>query len=366
MKRLLSVLLCFAALLFVCSCEAQPQPTNTPAVTSMSTDLPSENDLKVHFINVGQGDSSFIEFPDGSTMLIDAGEREYGSVVLSYIRSLGYDHIDYLVATHPHSDHIGGMHEVVEGTNIGAVYMPRAQSNTATFEKLLTAIKSKGLKIGQAKAGVSIKKTDNVSVDILSPVSDQYDNLNNWSAVIMITYGKTKYLFMGDAEREVEKQLYDCRADVVKVGHHGSSTSSSPDFIARTDAKYAVVSVGEGNSYGHPHKETLTAWQNAGATVLRTDQLGTIVIGSNGTLVTALGGGGVISSDAVTSSKDEPDNQSSKAQYKYVLNISSKKIHLPSCSAVTDMNAENRQYTSKTLNELLAEGYSACGNCKPS
>ena len=326
--------------------------------------------LNIIFFYVGQADSSLIMAYD-KTMLIDAGNNEDGKNIAKYIHELGINKIDYVVGTHSDEDHIGGLDDIIDSFEIGKIFMSKNGTEKVNYQNVIKAANKKNIEVVKPNRGdkFTFKSNDSkteAEFEVMLALSGEDISSNNSSIVLKLQYENTSYLFMGDAEREVEKQLYDCRADVVKVGHHGSSTSSSPDFIARTDAKYAVVSVGEGNSYGHPHKETLTAWQNAGATVLRTDQLGTIVIGSNGTLVTALGGGGVISSDAVTSSKDEPDNQSSKAQYKYVLNISSKKIHLPSCSAVTDMNAENRQYTSKTLNELLAEGYSACGNCKPS
>lgn len=241
-----------------------------------------------YYIDVGQGDSEFIEFPDGKTMLIDAGTDEYGETVTEQIKDLGYSKIDYIVCTHPHADHIGGMADVVNSFDIGKIYMPKAVSDTKTFENLLTTIQDNGMTINTAKAGMNILSSENYdySVDIIAPISIEYDDLNNYSVVLKITYGDNKFLYMGDAEKEVENELLennsDIKADVIKVGHHGSNTSSSYDFVNAVSADYAVISVGRDNDYGHPHSKIIKRWKNSGAEICRTDESGTIIISSDG------------------------------------------------------------------------------------
>ncbi|MGN1457057.1 MAG: ComEC/Rec2 family competence protein [Acutalibacteraceae bacterium] len=239
--------------------------------------------LVSHYIDVGQGDSEFIELPDGTTMLIDAGTADYGETVVDYIKDLGYKKIDYLIGTHPHADHIGGMQKVVKSFDIGSVYMPKASTNTKTYENLLTEIKNKGLKIKTAKAGVSIISENDLKVDILAPNSSKYDELNNYSAVVKITYKNNKFLYTGDAEKLSEDEIKaDVSADVIKVGHHGSTSSSSKNFVKNVSPKYAVICVGKDNTYGHPKDSIIKRWENIGANVLRTDEDGSITITSDG------------------------------------------------------------------------------------
>lgn len=255
-------------------------PTQTPVPET--TSMPSGEKITITYLDVGQGDSAFIELPEGKTMLIDASESKASDDIISFISGKGYKKIDYLVATHPHADHIGGMKEVIESFDIGEIYMPKASTNTKTYEKLLLAIADKGKKIKAASAGMTICE----GVDILAPNADKYEDLNNYSVVIKITNGNHKFLFMGDAETISENEImnagFDVSADVIKVGHHGSGTSSGTNFVKATGAKYAVFSVGEGNSYNHPHTFIVERWQNAGATILRTDLNGNITVISDG------------------------------------------------------------------------------------
>ena len=248
--------------------------------------LPEHNNsgkLISHYIDVGQGDSEFIELPNGETMLIDAGTSAYGETVVDYIKNLGYSKIDYLVGTHPHADHIGGMQEVVKSFDIGSIYMPKASTNTKTYENLLTAIKDKGLKIKTAKAGVSVVSDSDLKVEMLAPNSSEYDDLNNYSAVVKITYKNNKFLYMGDAEKVSEDEITaDVSADVIKIGHHGSTSSSSAEFVKKVNPTYAVICVGKDNDYGHPKDTILKRWEKIGAEILRTDNNGSIEITSDG------------------------------------------------------------------------------------
>lgn len=256
--------------------------TSVSKESIINTNILDGDLLKVNYIDVGQGDSIFIELPNKETMLIDAGEKNYDKKVINYIDSLKYSRIDYVIGTHPHTDHIGALASVIKKYDIGSIYMPKKESNSKTFVNLLNTIKEKNLKIHTAKAGVNIINSDNLKVDIIAP-NKEYSDANNNSAVVKITYINRCFLFMGDAEVESEKNITDSvKCDVVKIGHHGSDTSSGISFVKSTNAKYAVVSVGKGNIYKHPYEFILKRWEENGAEVLRTDELGDIVITTNG------------------------------------------------------------------------------------
>lgn len=306
-KKLISVILIAITVLCFCGCDEiideftpttqsttqsttqattqAPTQSTTQATTQAPTLAPTDGTtLTVHYLDVGQGDSIFIELPQNKTMLIDASTGAYGEGIADYIEQKGYSKIDYLVATHPHADHIGGMEDIVKEFTIGEIYMPRASTTTKTYKNLLTAIKAKGNKINTAEAGVSIYGDSSLRIDILAPNSTSYEDLNNYSAVIKLSYGSRSFLFTGDAEKLSENEITaDVSADVLKVGHHGSSTSSGEAFISRVNPKYAVISCGKDNSYGHPHKETMETLQKHNTEVFRTDTMGTIIATTNGT-----------------------------------------------------------------------------------
>ena len=245
----------------------------------------TNNDLlKVHYLDVGQGDSIFIELPNNETMLIDAAESYQSENIINYLKNLNYQKIDYVIGTHPHTDHIGGLKDIINTFEIGKIYMPKVVSTTKTYESLLMAIKDKNLKINTAKAGTSIIDTDALKINILAPNNNTYTELNNYSVVTKITYGTTKFLFMGDAEKLSENEIKeDVTADVIKIGHHGSNTSSSIDFIKKVNAKYGIISVGLNNKYNLPKEETITNWENSGTKIYLTSTNGTIRASSDGT-----------------------------------------------------------------------------------
>ena len=245
----------------------------------------TNNDLlKVHYLDVGQGDSIFIELPNNETMLIDAAESYQSENIINYLKNLNYQKIDYVIGTHPHTDHIGGLKDIINTFEIGKIYMPKVVSTTKTYESLLMAIKDKNLKINTAKAGTSIIDTDALKINILAPNSETYTELNNYSVVTKITYGTTKFLFMGDAEKLSENEIKeDVTADVIKIGHHGSNTSSGINFIKKVNAKYGIISVGLNNKYNLPKEETITNWENSGTKIYLTSINGTIRAISDGT-----------------------------------------------------------------------------------
>ena len=260
------------------------QNENVEKEESTQTVNNSEDNLKVHFIDVGQGDSIFIELPNDEVMLIDAGESSEEEKVYNYITNLGYNNIDYVVGTHPHTDHIGGLEYIINNISVENIYMPKAVSTSKTYESLLNTISNKNLKVKVAKANVNIISSDNLNVFIIAPNSESYSNLNNYSAVIKIDYYNNSFLFMGDAEVLSEEEITsDVGADVIKVGHHGSDSSSSLEFLNKVKPKYAVISVGTNNQYNHPYDSILSRYESIGSQVYRTDLDGTIVATSDGT-----------------------------------------------------------------------------------
>lgn len=281
-KRIFSLFVLLTICILLVSCGGQAPASNN---------IVPANQLEVTYLDVGQGDSIFIRLPDERTMLIDAGEKNNGPMIEDFLHDQEVDRIDFLIATHPHTDHIGGMETIVRSFEIGKIYMPKKSHTSKTYESLLSAIQEKGLKISTAKAGVSILEEPGLSASILAPTKD-YDDLNNSSAVIKLVYQDTSFLFTGDAEVESEEQIDgDVRVDVLKIGHHGSQTSTSDFFLQKVSPTYAVISCGEGNSYGHPHPETLKKLNDAGVIVYRTDQLGTIEAISDGTDITFFANG---------------------------------------------------------------------------
>ena len=278
-RRIASVLLILLLIIGIAGCGDFGNQQD--ATKSNGYERPTVTDVRVHVIDVGQGDSIFIETPS-TCILIDAGISDAAKTVEDYLHGLGYGEIDILIATHPHADHIGGMAHIIKNFDIDKFYMPKVSHNTKTFEGMLRAAESKGLKVHTAKAGVNLITEEKLSADMLSPINISYKDLNNFSTVVMLTYGDTKFLFMGDAEAQVEEMLGDVSADVLKVGHHGSSTSSRKAFLERVSPKYAAISAGKNNSYGHPHKETIENLKQVGAEIYITYEAGNIVFISDG------------------------------------------------------------------------------------
>lgn len=263
------------------------EPSTSPLQTTTTTAKEREL-LKIHFIDVGQGDAIFIELPDKRAVLIDGGETNMSSRVINAINSANKNRLDFVIATHPHSDHIGGLSKVIETFEIGEIYMPTIERKSyKTYQALMSAIQKKGLKQKAAKAGVRILKANDLTLDILAPVKSNYADINDWSVILKLTYGSTSFLFMADATDRAEKDITaDVKADVLKVGFHGSRDSTSDDFLSRVAPKYAVISVGK-NPYGHPSSATINKLKNANIEVYRTDLDGTVTFTSDGTDITA-------------------------------------------------------------------------------
>lgn len=235
----------------------------------------------VRYLDVGQADSILVQ-SEGINMLIDAGTNSSGQTVVKDLEDLGVTKIDYLIGTHPHEDHIGGMDDIIKNFNIENFYMPDAITTTRTFEDVLDALNEKNITLQTPKIG-EMFNIDGVSLECLYVGSDESD-LNNTSIVLRLMYGEVSFLFMGDATKIVEDKLLNkvIQSDILKVGHHGSQYSSKETFIKEVSPTYAVISVGKNNTYKHPAELTIKTLNKYGAKVLRTDELGTIIFSSDG------------------------------------------------------------------------------------
>jgi len=241
--------------------------------------------MRVHYIDVGQGDSILIQ-ANGVNMLIDAGPADSAESLTAYLRKQNVRKLHYIVASHPHEDHIGGMASVIRKFDVGKFYAPRVTADTSYFAEMAACLKRKGITITPARPGIRFSLGEGVECTILSPCGDGYDNLNNYSAVVKVTYGSSSFLFTGDAEELAESEIIgsgvDIDCDVLKVGHHGSSTSTSGRLLEAVSPETAVISVGSRNDFGHPNRKVLNALESMETQVYRTDIDGTVVLESDG------------------------------------------------------------------------------------
>lgn len=239
---------------------------------------------RLHFIDVGQGDCEFIE-SNGEYMLIDAGEAENAEKIKAYLKEHGVEKLKYVIATHPHADHIGAMGNVIQDFNVDAVIMPNVVSTNRAFERLVNTIEQNNINLLEPTVGDTYEFGD-CTFTIISPFEYNERNLNNSSVGIRLVHNNDKVIMLGDAEKSVENQILnsgiDISADLYKAGHHGSSSSSSEKFINAVNPKYAVISCGKNNMYGHPHMETLALFKSLGIQYYRTDESGDIVFTSTG------------------------------------------------------------------------------------
>lgn len=240
--------------------------------------------MEVHFIDVGQGDAIFVE-AGNSTMLIDAGENNKGTIVKEYLKNQQITKLDYVIGTHPHSDHIGGLDTILDSFEVGKVLLPNVVHTTKTYEDVLDSLERHNLSITAPEVG-SRYYLGSANFTILAPTRSDYDEINNYSIAIKLSFGDTAFLLAGDAEKLSEDEMIetgiDISADVLKISHHGSAYSSSSDFLDAVNPSYSIVCVGKDNEYGHPHSETLQAIHGHDIKLYRTDEQGTVVFTTNG------------------------------------------------------------------------------------
>lgn len=345
-RRIITILtIVLISMIILAGCEASSTVTNFP-----------EDNLLMHFIDVGQGDSTLIMFPNNEIALIDAGTRGGRKDLVKYLQDLKIKKIDHLIGTHPHEDHIGGLPEVIRNFEIGKVYLPNKTSNTAIFEELLNEIKDNNLKISEGKTGVSIIDSGDLKFYIIAP-SKEYTNINNNSVVTKIIYKDFSAIITGDAEKEAEsdiiKEGHNLKASILRVGHHGSSTSSMEEFLDEVNPEYAVISLGEVNTYSHPDKEVIKLLENRNIPILRTDELGSIVFQTDGkeiNLINKVDGSKVVKN--IEDVKNEEDI--------YIGNINSKTLHTGGCNSLPD---KENQIVFSSKEKALKEGYKPHSVC---
>ena len=341
----------------------------SPGLVNTTTVLAGHK-LKVSYIDVGQGDSILIQTPGGKNVLIDAGNNGDATTIVTYLKAQNISRLDYVIATHSHEDHIGSMDTVINTFDIGKVVMPKESSNTQTFRDLMTAIANKGLKPIEAKAGVKLDMGSEIYAELLAPNSSGYHDINDYSAVLRLVYGKNSFLFTGDAETQSESEMLhlgsQLKVDVLKVGHHGSRTSSTAAFLKLVAPKYAIISVGKGNSYGHPTQEALGRLGSVGATIYRTDESGTIVCESDGETITFKTLGSSVQPRAPSSvpaavvAKPTPTPSQSNNQGVTVYGTKTgAKYHVDGCKSLSKSKIQ------MTLSEAKSKGLTPCSICKP-
>ena len=334
------------------SADVVPNPSSAAAAVD-TVEAPFE----MHFIDVGQALSVLVEC-DGQYMLYDGGNVDDGSLVVSYLQSQGVEQLEYVFCSHAHEDHVGGLAAALAYFPAYHVYSPVTEASTKCFKDFVKYTQQQGLQVEGPAVGTTWP-LGGATVTMVGPVA-QYSDTNDTSIVLRIEYGSTSFLLTGDMEKTAETDLVNSgvnlRADVLQVGHHGSSTSTGYLFLNSVLPEMAVISCGVNNKYGHPHEETLSILRDAGVDVYRTDLQGTITIGSDGQNYTV--GTEHFAEDAQLNPTDPA--ASSTAQQAYIGNVNSKKFHLPSCS---NLPAEKNQILFSSYDEAVEAGYTPCSSC---
>lgn len=339
-------------------------PPESPAPSEVELP-PDGSSFEVHFIDVGQGDSSLI-ICDGEAMLIDGGEASESSKIYAYLKSNGIEHLEYIVATHAHSDHIGGLSGALNYATVSTALCPVTEYDSKTFESFVKYLGKQGVSITVPSAG-DVFELGSSTVTVLGPVKN-YDEPNDTSIVLRIDYGNTSFLFTGDAESTAETDIIDSGANlsatVLKVGHHGSDTSTSYPFLREVMPEYAVIQVGKDNSYGHPTEGTLSKLRDADAKVYRNDLQGTIVCSSNGETVSfsTERNSSAQTNPTVTDTTEENVIEDTNTSIEYIGNKNSKKFHLPTCK---NLPAEKNRVFFDSRQDAIDAGFDPCGNCNP-
>ena len=320
-----------------------------------NTGIAQAGTLTVTWLDVGQGDAAVIQC-GGQSMLIDGGKPEKSSYIYAWLQQHGLSYLDVIVATHVDADHIGGLSGALNYASVGTAYCPETTGTTETFQSFVKYLAQRGKQITVPTADETFA-LGGAQIQILGPLHRAVDS-NDYAIVLKVSFGATSFLFTGDAERAEEQDLLNSgvnlQSTVLKVGHHGSDTSTSYPFLRAVAPQYAVISVGAGNSYGHPTEAVLSRLRDAGVTTFRTDMQGEITAVSDGQTInfsTAKNADGAAGAGTTAGS--------------YVLNTNSHKFHLPSCSSVETISPKNRKDVNESREQIIREGYAPCKRCNP-
>lgn len=388
----------------------------TNGLATGNTGAAQAGTLTVTWLDVGQGDAAVIQC-GGQTMLIDGGKPEKSSYIYAWLQQHGLSYLDVIVATHVDADHIGGLSGALNYASVGTAYCPVTTGTTETFQSFVKFLAQRGKQITVPTADETFA-LGGAQVQILGPLHSAEDSNDN-SIVLKVSFGATSFLFTGDAERAEEQDLLNAgvnlQSTVLKVGHHGSDTSTSYPFLRAVAPQYAVISVGAGNSYGHPTEAVLSRLRDAGVTTFRTDMQGEITAVSDGqtvnfsvaknaaaeTLANAGAGQNAGQADSATSASQNAVGAAGSAVQnagagqsaagagaavasanagggnadgvaganttagRYVLNTNSHKFHLPGCASVETISPKNRKDVNESREQIISEGYAACKRCNP-
>lgn len=363
--------------------EGQQTPGSNP-------DGQTVEEMEVHFIDVGQGDATLVKC-GGQALLIDTGEADKGTAVQNYLKKQGVERLDYLILTHPDADHIGAAPVILTKFEVGQVFMSNFEKDNSTYRKLIQALDDKQQKPLIPEVGSTVTLGSSICT-FLAPL-EEYNDPNNSSVAILLQNGDNRFLFTGDAQEEAETDILssgqDIHADVYKAGHHGSRTSSGEAFLDAVEPASVVISCGEDNSYGHPHAATMNQLRVRGIQVYRTDEQGSIIALSDGSVITwntapseswkagePVGASPAVGAAAVTDQgqKDggtgtseqkvyaDNHNGSGNTDITYVLNTKTMKFHLAGCGSLP---TANRKDTDMSRDEITVQGYEPCSICKP-
>jgi len=322
---------------------------------------PAEEGFEIHFLDVGQGDAAIVRCDD-QVMMIDGGNAANSSLVYSYLKNtLKESHIEYMICTHVHEDHAGGLAGALNACSINTVFAPTQEADNEAFSNFVKYVKKQGKIITVPMAGDTFS-LGSAKVEILAPINENID-INDNSLVVRIVYGSTSFLFAGDAERQEEYDIlnagYDLGSTLLKVGHHGSDSSTSYIFLREIMPQYAIISVGKGNGYGHPTDAVLSRLRDADVTVYRTDLLGNIVCTSNGYTLCfstekTVSGSPSVEGFGLSTPNDEV----------YIGNRNTEKFHYSWCSSVDQMKETNKVEL-YSRDEAIKQGFVPCKNCNP-
>lgn len=344
--------------------------TNTEEIREEETD--TNQNFWIKYLEVGQADAALV-YSSGHYMLIDGGKKEDSSLIYSVLREHGVETLDYVIGSHPHIDHIGGLPAAYNHSTVGETFCSVKTYDTYDFADFYKYACMNGQEIIIPKAGDTYDFGP-ARIDILGVNAGE--SINDGSIILKITYEDTSFLFTGDAEYLAEKAVIESGADlsatVLKVGHHGSDTSSSYQFLRKVNPEVAIISVGTDNEYGHPTETVLSRLSDCGSKIYRTDLQGDITVYSDGTnvwvetereaadeeiMVPGIWINGAISDEEATVYTDiEAD---------YICNENSRKFHYPTCDSVVKMSEKNKRYYNGSREDLMISGYEPCGGCKP-